>query len=63
VGLGGGGLAGAADAGLGVGDDAAIEVGEAGLYQGREGEDDGGGVAAGVGDQPGVADLGAVQLG
>ena len=63
VGLGGGGFAGAADSGLGVADDAVVEIDEAGLNEGSQGEDDGGGVAAGVGDEACVGDLVAVEFG
>jgi hypothetical protein len=63
VGVGGGGFAGSADAGLGVADDAVVEVDEAGLEERSEGEDDGGCVAAGVGDEARGADLVAMQLG
>ncbi len=63
VGLGGGALAGAADAGLRVADDAVFEIDQAGLQQGREREDDGGRVAAGIGDEARLGDLRRVQLG
>ena len=55
--LGGGSFARAADAGLRVGDDAVVEVEQAGADERREREDDGGGVAAGVGDEARVCDL------
>ena len=63
VGLGGGRLAGAADAGFGVADDAVVEIDEAGAEERGEREDDGGGVAAGIGDEAGRGDLVAMQLG
>ncbi len=53
VGGGGRGFACAGDAGFAVGDDAAIEVGQVGAEERGEGEDDGGGIAAGVGDEAG----------
>src|SRR5579862_2213167 len=61
--VGGWGFSGAADSGLGVGDDAVIDVDEASLNEWGEAENDGGGVAAGVGDEAGVADFVAVQFG
>ena len=53
VGLGGGGFAGSADAGFGVADDAMVYIDETGAEERSEGEDDGRGVAAGVGDETG----------
>ena len=48
---GGGGFPRAADAALGVADDAVVHVDQAGAKQWRKRKDDGGGVAAGVGDE------------
>ncbi len=61
--LGGGRLACAADSGLGVADDAVIEIDDAGLNERSQREDDRGRVAARVGHQPGFADFVAVKLG
>ncbi len=55
--LGGGRFARAADAALGVGDDAVVEIDEARGNQRPEGEDDRGCVAAGVGDEARAGDL------
>ncbi len=63
VGVGGGGFAGSGDAGFGVGDDAEGEVDEVGAEEWGQTEDDGGGVAAGVGDEAGGGDGGPVELG
>lgn len=60
---GGGRFAGAGDAGFGVGDDAVGEVDDVGAHEWSEREDDGGGVAAGVRDEAGVADGRRVELG
>ncbi len=57
------GFACAGDAGFGVADDAAVEIGELGAEDGREREDDRRGVTAGVGDEARVADRRSVQLG
>ena len=56
-------LSGSAHTGLGVADDAVVEIDDAGLQQRGKREDDGGGVAAGVRDEPGVGDRRRVQLG
>ena len=61
--VGGWGLAGSADSRFGVADDAVVDVDHAGLEERGEGEDDGGGVAAGVGYEAGVADFVAMELG
>ena len=53
----------ATDSGFGVADNAVVEVDEACLNEGSQGEDDRGGVAAGVGDEASVADLVSVKLG
>jgi hypothetical protein len=58
-----GGFAGSTDSGLCVADDAMGHVHQACLKQGREREDDGGGVAAGVGDEACAGNLVAVELG
>ena len=63
VSLEGGLAAGAGDAGLGVADDAGGEIEDPGLDEGTESEIGGGGVAAGIGDEAGAADLVAVELG
>ena len=65
VGLGGGGFASPADAGLGVADDAVVDIDQTGAEQRREREDDGGGVAARVGDEAGAGrgELGAMEFG
>ena len=63
VGVGGGRFASSADAGFGVADDAAIEVDEIGAEQGSQRENDGRGVAAGVGYEAGLGDGRAVELG
>ncbi len=60
---GGGRFARAGDAGFGVGDDAVVEIDDVGADERSEREDDGGGVAAGVGDEAGGFDLGGVELG
>src|SRR5271170_6318166 len=62
VSFGGGCFAGATDSGLGVTDDAVIEVDEASLNEGSQGEDDRGRIASGIGYETGCADLVAVQL-
>src|ERR1700722_5724933 len=63
VGFGRGRFACATDSGLGIADDAVVEIDEAGLNEGSQGEDDRGGVASGVGYEACAADLVAVQFG
>ena len=63
VGVGSRGLAGSADSGLGVGDDAVIDVDYARPEERGEGEDHGGGVTAGISYEAGSADCVAVKLG
>lgn len=53
----------ATDSGLGVADNAVVEVNEAGLNEGSQGEDDRGAVAAGVGYEACGFDLVAMQFG
>ena len=59
----GGCFARARDAGFGVGDDAAVEVDPARVDERLKRQDDRGGVAAGIRDESGVANLVAMQLG
>ena len=54
--------AGAADAGLGVADNAAGAINDSGFDQRAKGQIGGRGVAAGVGDKTGPRDLGAVEF-
>src|ERR1700744_4590257 len=56
-------LASTGDAGLGVGDDADLEVNEVGANEWSETEDDRGRIAARVGDEARGPDLSGVQLG
>src|ERR1700722_19819036 len=62
VGVGGRGFSGSTYSGLGVPDNAVVDIDESGLKQRREREDDRGRIAARVGDQTGFADRVAVQL-
>ena len=62
VGLVGGLLAGAADAAFGVADDAVVEIDEAGAEKRRKREDNGRGVAAGVGNEARRGNLVAMKL-
>src|SRR5271156_5187693 len=63
VSAGSGRFAGSADSGFGVADDAVVHVDYAGLDEWGESEDDGGGVAAGIGYEARVADFVAVEFG
>jgi len=57
------GFSGSADSGFCVADDAVGNIHETSLKQWREREDDGGSVAAGVGDEARVGDLVTVEFG
>ena len=59
----GGSFARTTDAALGVGDDAGGEVDDASGDEGLDGENDGGGVAAGIGDEASITNLSAMKLG
>src|ERR1700758_5344000 len=56
------GFSSAAYSGLRITDNAMIDVDQAGAKQRRKGEDDGSGIASGVGNQAGVPDFFAMQL-
>src|SRR5580692_10152801 len=56
------GFSGPANPGLCIADDAVGNVYQVRLNQGREREDDGGGVAAGIGDETSVGDLVPVEF-
>jgi hypothetical protein len=56
-----GSFAGAADAAFGVGHDAVVEVEQSGATSGER-KNDGGGIAAGIGDEARAGDLRAMQL-
>src|ERR1700722_4864810 len=62
MGFGCGCFARAADSGLGVADDAVVEIDETGLNERSQREDGRGGIASGVGDEACIADFVAMQF-